>query len=98
MEATIAPNNNTEDEAPVIFLDGVDDSNVKQEIWSTINKLFSYVTHLVNFKHHLILYRLFKKGYVSAEKLAEVSGYSTKRLYFIINSFEKREKEREAEG
>ena len=85
------------DLAPFVFLDGVDEDNVTQEIWTTINKLFSYISQLVNFKYHLIMYRLLKKGYVTPNQLTEASGYSRQRLNKIINDFEKRETARQAE-
>ena len=85
------------DLAPFVFLDGIDENNVTQEIWVTINKLFSYISQLVNFKYHLIMYRLLKKGYVKPSQLAEVSGYSRQRLNKIVNDFEKRETARQAE-
>lgn len=98
MDDSVAPNGQQPvEEAPIQFLDGVNEENVTQEIWITINKLFSYISHLVNYKHHLLIYRLLKKKVVPPETLSEVCGYSRQRLYSIVNAFEKRETERLAD-
>lgn len=85
----------TENNPSFLFLDDINEENVTQEIWVSINKLFSRLSHLVNYKYHLILYRLLKKGYVKPGHLAEVSGFSEQRLYNIVKIFEQREVERE---
>jgi DNA-binding MarR family transcriptional regulator len=84
---------NKDEESPVKFMEGIDEENVTQEIWKSLNKLYSYVSHLVNYKYHLILYRLVKKG-IKIEDIASASGYSRQRLHKIVTEFEKREIER----
>ncbi len=76
------------------FLDGVDEENVTQEIWKSLNQIYSKVSHLVNYKYHLIIYRLVKKGYVKIKDLEDATGYSKQRIYQIVNEFERREVER----
>lgn len=87
-----------EEEKVVDFLDGVDPENVTQEIWRSLNKLYSYVSHLVNYKNHLILYRLMKKlsqkQAITIDDLAEAAKCSKTRLYKIVAEFEKREVKR----
>lgn len=79
------------------FLDDVDEENVTQEIWRSLNKLYSHVSHLVNYKYHLILYRLVKRG-IKMEDLVYATGYSRQRIYKIVEDFEKRELERVGEN
>ena len=79
------------------FLDDVDEENVTQEIWRSLNKLYSYVSHLVNYKYHLILYRLVKRG-IKMEDLVYATRYSRQRIYKIVEDFEKRELERKVEN
>ena len=80
-----------------VFLDGVDERLVTREIWGSVNKLYGEISHMVNFKYNLLLYRLMKKGYVKIEHLQEITGISRQRLYQIINNFEEREVERQNE-
>lgn len=79
------------------FLDGIDERLVTREIWDSVNQLYGKISHMVNFKYNLILYRLIKKGYVKLEHLEEITGLTKQRIYQIINSFEEREVERQNE-
>lgn len=77
------------------FLDGVDERMVTREIWESINQLYGKISHMVNFKYNLLVYRLVKKGYVKMENLEEITGLTKQRIYQIVNSFEEKEVERE---
>ena len=85
------------EEKEKVFLDGVDERLVTREIWESVNSLYGKISHMVNFKYNLLLYRLMKKGYVKIEHLQEITGISRQRLYQIINSFEEHEVERQNE-
>jgi len=83
-----------DEEAKKYFLDGIDEENVTQEIWKGINIMFSKLSHLINYKYHLIIYRLVKKKYVKMSDLEDATGYSRQRIHQIISGFERREVER----
>lgn len=76
------------------FLDGVDERNVSEEIWRGVNKLYSTIIHLVNYKYNLLIYRLVRKGYVKNKDLMDATGYSKARIYQIVSDFEQKEVER----
>lgn len=82
------------DEDKAYFLDGIDEKNVTTEIWRSLNTLYSRISHLINYKYHLIIYRLVKKDYVDIKNLEDATGYSKQRIYQIVNEFERREVER----
>lgn len=85
------------DEKKQTFLDGVDERLVTREIWESVNQLYGKISHMVNFKYNLLLYRLIKKGYVKMDHLEEITGLTKQRIYQIINSFEEREVNRQDE-
>lgn len=76
------------------FLEGIDEKDVTNEIWKSLNLLYGRIAHLVNYKYHLIIYRLVKKNYVDIKNLEDATGYSKQRIYQIVNTFERREIER----
>lgn len=80
----------------VAFLEGIDEENVTSEIWKSLNQLYSYVSQLVNYKYHLILYRLAKRG-VKMKDLTAATGYTRQHIHDIITQFEQREIERNNE-
>ncbi len=77
----------------VSFVEGVTEENATQEIWRSINKLYSHLSHLVNYKNHLLLYRLVKRG-VKIKDIIYATGYSRQRLHKIVIDFERKEIER----
>lgn len=77
------------------FLDGIDERMITQEIWGATNKLYGKITHMVNFKYNLLIYRLVKKGYVEIKNLEEVTGLSKQRIYKIVADFEGKEVRRQ---
>jgi hypothetical protein len=79
------------------FLDGVDEKQVTKDIWQHINLLYGHISHLVNYKYELLLYRIIKKRYIKIEHLEEVTGLSRQRLYQIVNAFEEKEVKRQGE-
>lgn len=79
------------------FLDEVDEKLMTKEIWQSINRLYSKISHMVNFKYNLLIYRLVKKSYVKIEHLEEVTGLSKQRISQIVNGFEEKEVERQHE-
>ena len=80
-----------DNDAKKYFLDGVDEENVTQEIWKSLNSLYSRISHLLNYKYHLIIYRLVRKGYVKMSDLEDATGYTRQRIHQIVTEFEKRE-------
>lgn len=80
-----------DDDAKKYFLDGIDEENVTQEIWKSLNSLYSRISHLLNYKYHLIIYRLVRKGYVKMSDLEDATGYTRQRIHQIVTEFEKRE-------
>ena len=86
------------DDTIVQFIAGVEQENVSKEIWRSINKLYSQLAHLVNYKYHLLLYRLVKKDYVDIKNLEQATGFTKQRIYQIVNQFEEREMNRQAES
>ena len=77
------------------FLDGVDERLVTREIWESVNQLYGKISHMVNFKYNLLVYRLVKKGYVKIEHLEEITGLTKQRIYQIVGGFEEKEVERQ---
>ena len=76
------------------FLDGIDEENVTQEIWKSLNTLYSRISHLLNYKYHLLIYRLAKKDNIKMGDIEDATGYTRQRIHQIINAFEEREVER----
>ncbi len=79
------------------FLDGVDERMITKDIWESVNKLYGKISHMVNFKYNLLVYRLIKKGYVKIGHLEEITGLTKQRIYQIVNDFEAREVSRQNE-
>ena len=84
-------------EEDITFLKGIDETNITQETWRSLNKIYSYISHLVNFRYHLLIYRLIKNNWVKMDNLEKAAGQSKQRLYKIANDFETREINRRAE-
>lgn len=77
------------------FTDNLSEKEVTRDIWRSINDLYGKIAHLVNFKYNLLIYRLVKKGYVRMMDLEDATGLTKQRIYQIINSFERKEIERQ---
>ena len=75
-----------------------DPETVTQDIWKSINQLYGKISHLVNYKYHLLIYRLMKNPNIPKKELEEATGNSRQRLYEITNEFEQREIERQHES
>ena len=84
-----------ENEEPSIFIDGVDADTVSTEIQRHLNAIYSYSTHLVQFKYYFLIYKIVKKGYMSMDQIMEVTGLKSNRIYKIISDLEEREKRRQ---
>lgn len=78
------------------FIAGVDEKEVQLEVWKQLNDMFSQLSYLVHYKHHLLMYKLVKKKVIKPDDLAEAAGYTKSRLYKIIADFEEKERERMA--
>ncbi len=76
-----------------VFMEGIDEENVTQEIWKSLNQLYAYVSNLVNYKYHLLLYRLVKQG-VKMKDLTAATGYTRQHIHDVITQFEEREVQR----
>lgn len=84
----------TDEAAVERFIAGVDVKEVQNELWTGLNAAYSKLTHLVLYKHHLLIYKLVKQKIVRAEDLADAAGYTRARVYKIIQDFEAKEIER----
>lgn len=83
------------DEEPTILLDDVDEDTVSMEIQRHLNAIYSYSTHLVQFKYYFLLYKIVKRGYMTMDQLMELTGMKSNRIYKIVSDFEKREAKRQ---
>lgn len=77
------------------FTDNLDEKEVTRDIWTSINDLYGKISHLVNFKYNLLVYRLIRKHYVKIGDLEDATGLTKQRLYQIVNAFEEKEIERQ---
>lgn len=80
------------------ILDNIDEKVTSSEIHKNMNDLYRSISTLLNFKHHLLIYRLVKGGYISQENLSKLLGTSRQRINQIVESFESRELERQTNG
>lgn len=69
-------------------LKDADSSELNQRIQEDIDKIIRYLQKIANFRYHLLIYKLAKKGHVRIKDLAEDSGYSTQTIYRIIDTFD----------
>lgn len=80
------------------ILDNIDEKVISSDIHKNMNNLYKTISNLLNFKHHLLIYRLVKGGYISQENLSKLLGTSRQRINQIVEGFETREIERQANG
>lgn len=91
-EETLEENDPHEDHR-VPFIEGIDEENATQEIWKSLNQLYNYASNLVNYKYHLLLYKLAKQG-VKMKELTTATGWTRQHIHDIVTQFEQREVER----
>lgn len=72
-------------------LDNIDEKQVSQELWKSINELFSQIQHMVRFQSHIIIYRIVKNKYMKIEDLEHATGLTKQRIYQIVNDLERKE-------
>lgn len=72
--------------------ENINPSEINQKIQEDINKVIKYLQKIANFRYHLLIYRLIKKGHVKMKDLAEDSGYSTQSIYRIVDTFDSKPK------
>ena len=80
------------------FMDNIDEDEVSRDVWTSINGLYAKISHLVNFKYNLLIYRAIRGKYISQKNIARITGLSRQRISKIVNQFERREVERQNEG
>lgn len=82
---------------PIDFvIDNLDPKVVNQEVWNRLNEIVSYTHRLLNYRYHLLLWRLIKSGSVSLADLIKATGYPKQRLYKIVDAFDKKQEARQS--
>ena len=66
----------------------MDSSELNKKLQEDIWKVTNYLQQLANYRYHLLIYKLIKKGRVKMKDLAEDSGYTVDNLYKIVDAFD----------
>ena len=68
-----------------------DSSDLNTKLQEDIQKVTNYLQQIANYRYHLLIYKLIKKGRLKIKDLAEDSGYSVDNIYRIVDAFDSKE-------
>ena len=66
----------------------MDSSDLNNKLQEDIQKITNYLQRIANYRYHLLIYKLVKKGSVKIIDLAEASGYTRNNIYRIVDAFD----------
>lgn len=66
----------------------MDSSELTQKLQNDIHKVTNYLQKVANYRYHLLIYKIMKKGRMKVKDLAEDSGYTIDNLYKIVDTFD----------
>ena len=64
----------------------MESNELNNQVQENIQKVTNYLQKVANYRYHLLIYKLVKKGRVRIKDLAEDSGYTVDNIYKIVDA------------